>query len=160
MTSSSSSQDATKFEVRIRITEKELLRPGMSVTAEIETRSRTNVLTVPFMSVTTRPPKIATNAAPNLATSLAAGGTNGVNADKKSKDSNKHVEVVFVTDGDRAKMIPVKIGISDENYYEIVEGLQEGQEVISGNYRAIKDLEDGKKIVRGTPGADTDKKAM
>ena len=51
------SQDATKFEVRIRIKEKEAFRPGMSVTAEIETRYRTNVLTVPIASVTTRLPK-------------------------------------------------------------------------------------------------------
>ncbi|MEI6566502.1 MAG: efflux RND transporter periplasmic adaptor subunit, partial [Verrucomicrobiota bacterium] len=55
--SSGSSTDATKFEVRIRVTEKEQFRPGMSVTAEIETRSRTNVLTVPIASVTTRMPK-------------------------------------------------------------------------------------------------------
>src|SRR6185503_7837033 len=57
MSSSSSGQDATKFEVNIRITEKEKFRPGMSVTAEIETRSRTNVLCVPIASVTTRLPK-------------------------------------------------------------------------------------------------------
>ena len=55
--SSGSSQEATKFEVRIRIQEKEAFRPGMSVTAEIETCYRTNALTVPFASVTTRPPK-------------------------------------------------------------------------------------------------------
>src|SRR2546426_5839909 len=51
------SQEATKFEVRIRVDEKETLRPGMSVTAEIETRSRTNVLSVPIQSVTTRLPE-------------------------------------------------------------------------------------------------------
>ena len=55
--STGSSQEATKFEVRIRIQEKEAFRPGMSVTAEIETCYRTNALTVPFASVTTRPPK-------------------------------------------------------------------------------------------------------
>ena len=47
-------QEATKFGVKIRIKEKESFRPGMSVTAEIETRSRTNVLAVPIASVTTR----------------------------------------------------------------------------------------------------------
>src|ERR1019366_7233317 len=52
-----SSQEATKFEVRIRIQEKEAFRPGMSVTAEIETCYRTNALTVPFASATTRPPQ-------------------------------------------------------------------------------------------------------
>src|SRR5688572_22135854 len=51
------SQEATKFEVKIRITEKEAFRPGMSVSTEIETRYRTNSLTVPFASVTTRMPK-------------------------------------------------------------------------------------------------------
>ena len=57
LTASSSSQDATKFEVHIRINEKESFLPGMSVTAEIETRYRTNVLTVPIASLTTRMPK-------------------------------------------------------------------------------------------------------
>ena len=50
-------QEATKFEVKIHIQEKEVFRPGMSVTAEIETRSRTNVLAVPIQTVTTRLPK-------------------------------------------------------------------------------------------------------
>jgi len=54
---SSSQQEATKFEVKIRVREKEPFRPGMSVTAEVETRSRTNVLAVPIQSVTTRVPK-------------------------------------------------------------------------------------------------------
>jgi HlyD family secretion protein len=52
-------QEATKFEVRIRVQEKENFRPGMSVTAEVETRYRTNVLTVPLQCVTTRLPKQA-----------------------------------------------------------------------------------------------------
>ena len=55
--SSSQSQEATKFQVRIRLNDKEAFRPGMSVTADIETEYRTNVLTVPLASVTTRPPK-------------------------------------------------------------------------------------------------------
>src|SRR5258706_14339315 len=54
---SANQQEATKFGVKIRIKEKESFRPGMSVTAEIETRSRTNVLAVPIASVTTRLPK-------------------------------------------------------------------------------------------------------
>ena len=53
------SQEAIKFEVKIRIDEPAEFRPGMSVTAEIQTRSRTNVLAVPIQSVTTRLPKPA-----------------------------------------------------------------------------------------------------
>jgi HlyD family secretion protein len=168
--SSSTSQEATKFEVRIRIKEKEEFRPGMSVTAEIETRSRTNVLAVPIASVTTRLPKDAakkpdgkggagTNA-PAQPTNVAAqpAGTNAPGSDKKSKEANKPIEVVFLMEGDHAKMAPVKHGISDDTYYEITEGLQEGQEVISGGYRAIgRDLEDGKKVKKGEVGPENPK---
>lgn len=46
--------------------------------------------------------------------------------------------------------MPVKIGISDDSYWEITEGLKEGQEVISGGYKAIsRELEDGKKVHKG-----------
>jgi HlyD family secretion protein len=170
--SSSTTQDATKFEVRIRVKEKEAFRPGMSVTAEIETRSRTNVLTVPIASVTTRMPKPVTNSpagtncavpgsnAPGSIVVLAA-GTNAVTpgatniSRSKAKEAAKPVEVVFVMNGDRVKMVPVKIGISDDSYWEITDGLQDGQEIISGGYRAIsRDLEDGKKIKKGPAAAD------
>ncbi len=66
--------------------------------------------------------------------------------------------MVFVVDGERAKMIPVKIGISDDTYWEITDGLGENQEVVSGGYRAIsRDLEDGKKIKKGTLGKEVAK---
>ena len=143
----------------------------MSVTAEIETRSRTNVFAVPIASVTTRLPKdkekkgnnsksdnSPTNSAPAKTNSLVAqtnssslDATNVAKADKKNKEKEKPIEVVFIVEGDHAKMVPVKIGISDDSNWEITEGLQEGQEVISGGYRAIsRDLEDGKKIKKGT----------
>ena len=60
MASSSQSQEAPKFEVKIRIEDREPFRPGMSVTAEIETRSRKGVLAVPIQSVTSRLPAAGT----------------------------------------------------------------------------------------------------
>ncbi len=162
--SSSQSQEATKFEVRIRISETEAFRPGMSVSAEIETRYRTNAITVPLASVATRPPKppdkdkaskksVAQSDATNGIAS--ADSTNAVPPDKKSKDAPRLSEVVFVVDGNRVKMVPVKIGICDDDYWEITDGLAEGQEVVSGGYKAIsRDLQDGKKIRKG---AATDK---
>jgi HlyD family secretion protein len=134
-TSSSQTQEAPKFEVKIRIVDKEAFRPGMSVSAEIETRSRQNVLAVPIQSVTTRLPKAG--AAPPK-------------ADGKPAAPVKPIEVVFARDGDKVKMVPVKTGISDSDYFEIVEGLSEGQEIVTGGYKAIsKDLEDGKKVSFG-----------
>jgi len=160
--SSGSSQEATKFEVRIRVKEKEAFRPGMSVTAEIETRSRTNALTIPIASVTTRLPKAASStnsvsgstnkSEKTVETEARDSTTNYVSGDRKGKEATKPIEVVFVMDGDKARMVPVKIGISDDSYWEIIEGLQEGQEVVSGPFRAIsRDLEDGKKIRKGPP---------
>ena len=133
-------QEATRFEVKVRIRDKEPFRPGMSVTAEIETRSRTNVLSVPIQSVTTRLPKAATNT-----TSLVA-------TNRKASESARAIEVVFLAEQDRVRMAPVKRGISDDDYTEILDGLKEGQEVISGGYKAIsRDLEDGRRIKRGAP---------
>src|SRR6266566_1376829 len=167
MGGTANSQEATKFSVKIRIMEKEVFRPGMSVTAEIETRSRTNALTVPIASVTTRIPKekgkkgkgkeLASDDPPQIKsvaarTNSAANTTNSATSAKgdKKKEAAKPIEVVFILEGDHAKMLPVKIGISDDTHWEIVEGVQEGQEVVSGGYRAIsRDLEDGKKIKKG-----------
>ena len=145
-------QEATRFEVKIRITEKEPFRPGMSVTASVETRSRTNVLSVPFQSVTTRLPKTNSVAAVEGTNSPAtnpapAKAESGDKSDPKSREGIKPIEVVFALDGDRVKSLPVKRGISDQNYTEIIEGLSEGQEVVVGGYKAIsRDLEDGKKV--------------
>src|SRR6185369_6973506 len=77
---SSQGQEATKFEVKIRVQEKEIFRPGMSVTAEIETRYRTNVLCVPIQSVTTRVPK-----KPNAASVQSSGLVNTVRAAAETK---------------------------------------------------------------------------
>ena len=67
------------------------------------------------------------------------------------------MEVVFLMEGDHARMVPVKIGISDDSYWEITEGLTEGQEVVSGGFKAItRELEDGSKIQKGPAAADKD----
>ena len=171
--SSSQSQEATKFQVRIRLNDKEAFRPGMSVSADIETEYRTNVLTVPLASVTTRPPKPpqktdppkigGTNtAAVTPGTNATASGnvaTNSETADRKSKESSKMLDVVFAVEGDHVKTMPVKIGICDDNYWEITDGLTNGQEIVSGGYRAIsRDLDDGKKIRKGPATSETAKK--
>ena len=150
------STEATKFEVKIRVKEKEDFRPGMSVTAEIETRYRTNVLTVPIQSVATRLPKEATNAVAT-ATAAAPAKAAGTN-EMKFGEKIKAQEIVFLVDGDHAKMVPVKRGISDDNYVEILSGVQENQEVVSGGYKAInRELEDGKKVIVGTKPLSLDK---
>jgi HlyD family secretion protein len=166
---SSQSQEATKFQVRIRLSDKEDFRPGMSVSADIETEYRTNVLTVPLASVTTRPPKppkktdppktggtntattqTGTNA--TVSSNAVVSGNVATNSGPPDKKSAKMLDVVFAVAGDHVDAVPVKIGICDDNYWEITDGLTNGQEIVSGGYRAIsRDLDDGKKIKKGTP---------
>jgi HlyD family secretion protein len=133
----------------------------MSVTAQVETRYRTNVLAVPIAAVTTRPPKQPSKPDTNVV-QLAASTNAPVTAIESSSSgpdlpsgerANKPIEVVFVVEGDLVRQQPVKLGISDNSHFEIEEGLKEDQEIVTGGFLAIsRQLEDGKKIVRGGPG--------
>ena len=139
--SGGSTQEATKFQVRIRISDTEEFRPGMSVSANIETSYRTNAMTVPLASVTTRavsqvasmadpPAKSGTNkvaSATNAATvgtnTLATGtnstsGTNSIAHASGFGEMSKLQDVVFVMEGDHVDAVPVKIGICDDNYWK------------------------------------------
>lgn len=156
--SSSTGQAATQFQVRIRVNEGDEFRPGMSVSATIETRTRTNAIGAPIASVTTRTVKSKSknetdaDKTNSILTNkiIASGSETNSLKDKKSDDRNKPVDVVFVAEGDHVKTVPVKIGISDDNYYEIIDGLKEGDEIVTGGFKAVgRDLDDGKKIIKG-----------
>ncbi len=146
--SSSQQQEATKFEVKIHITEKESFRPGMSVTAEIETRAKTNVLAIPIMAVTTR-----TKKEPSKKEEPKEQAGTPLKGPKKD-EPKKADEIVFLVNGEVAKSKVVKTGISDDTYIEIPAGLSEGEEIVSGGYAAVsRQLEDGKKIKKEDPNA-------
>jgi HlyD family secretion protein len=155
--SSSQQQEATKFEVKILVNEKEPFRPGMSVTAEIETRSRSNVLAVPIMAVTTRTSK---DAKKEEVKAEGKGENSALPLRGPKKDAApKPDEVVFLVAGDLAKLAKVKTGISDDSHIEITEGLSEGQQIIAGGYAAVsRQLEDGKKIKKEEPKKKSDDK--
>lgn len=160
-----SADAVTEFKVEIRILNEsfnELLseinapspfRPGMTASVEIITTTKDNVLSVPLASVTTRNPKLDGRIAG------AASGEEGRSATTSVSSANDDnlKEVVFINDNGTAKMVEVKTGISDFDNIEIVEGLQEGQEVISGPFFVVsKRLKNGdlvKKIEKPAPGA-------
>jgi HlyD family secretion protein len=158
MSSSSQNQEATKFEVKILINEKEPFRPGMSVTAEIETRSRSNVLAVPIMAVTTRMPK----GAEKKEEEKKEEPETSLPLQKEKKDTApKANEVVFLVNGETAKLANVKTGISDDSHIEVLEGLSEGQQIVAGGYAAVsRQLEDGKKIKKEEPKKKADDKKV
>jgi HlyD family secretion protein len=131
------------FEIKIALDKGgEAVRPGMSCNADIETETRTDVLSVPIMSVTARSPEEKKKEEPG-----EAGGDTQVLAVQKAKARNKPQEVVFTVKDQKALMKPVKTGISDDTYIEVNSGLNEGEEVVSGSYKAIsKELDDGTKV--------------
>jgi HlyD family secretion protein len=137
-------EEVTNFEVKIRIVDKDVvLRPGMSMTSTIETETKKNVLTVPIQCVTTRAiDKGKDNKqTPDESDEMASSDT------RIKQKTEKVKEIVFLIDNNAAKTVEVKRGISDDSYTEIVSGLEENKEVVSGSYKAInRELEDGAKV--------------
>ncbi|NUN70494.1 MAG: efflux RND transporter periplasmic adaptor subunit [Bacteroidetes bacterium] len=132
-------EEVTNFEVKIRVLNKNVaLRPGMSMTADIETETKKNIIAVPIQSVTTRAPKGPGDKPKEGGEEKKEGEGGGL------ATNDKPVECVFIVEDGKAKMVPVKRGINDEGYAEISEGLSEDAMVVSGSYKAInRELEDG-----------------
>jgi len=155
----STSTDVTNYKVYIRISRdsyKDLInnsksksfpfRPGMSASADIQTKTKMNVLSIPINAVTTREKNDSTG---NEQTQIPANANNNqasvTNADASNNDLD---EVVFVVqpDGSVKKQI-VKTGIQDINDIEITAGLKEGDEVVTGPYDVVsKTLKDKDKV--------------
>jgi HlyD family secretion protein len=64
---------------------------------------------------------------------------------------------VYVVDGDRVRFRPVEVGIAGDNFFEVLDGLDEGETVVSGTYQAIRELEDGA-TVRVADSSDEDER--
>jgi HlyD family secretion protein len=138
-----SSDQVTNFKVKIRIVDYEnKLRPGMSCESEIKTQTKENVLSVPLQAVTMRE---SSSQAEAKATEEKDMPNNA--DDEKNKKSVKMQQVVFVKDGNKVKMAVVKTGISEKGNIEILEGVTEGQEIVSGSFSIVsKLLQDGSDI--------------
>jgi HlyD family secretion protein len=129
--------EVTNFEVKIRLLEQDArFRPGMSCNVEIQTETRANVLSVPLQSVTIR------DLGMNSFDEDEAGPD-----EKQTQSKARPQQIVFILEGDKAKMRKVETGISDKGYIEIISGLSLGEKVISGSYQAVsKLLTDGAKV--------------
>jgi HlyD family secretion protein len=137
-------EQVVNFEVKIKMLDIDpKLRPGMSCNADIETETVFDVISVPLQSVTARTDIPEENG--NDTTEVAS--TSG---DKKSNGNGRNKEpkeVVFIMDNGTVKMVVVETGISDDDYLQVISGLEGEEEVVSGSYRAIsRELEDGSKV--------------
>ena len=154
------SDDVTNFLVRIRVAEPGVqLRPGMSATADIETRTVENVVSVPIQSVTVRASGGQTTEemrkeAAKAAENKSGGGAVDAAAEKREARRQREVllKVAFVRQGDTVKLVPVETGLADNTHLEIKSGLRAGDEVVAGTYAAIsRQLKDGSRVTLAKP---------
>ncbi|MDA1068302.1 MAG: efflux RND transporter periplasmic adaptor subunit [Verrucomicrobia bacterium] len=140
----------TTFEVRIKLTAPSpKLRPGMTATADIETETVEDAVSVPMQSVTVRKKDEVRKALNPDAEEVDDKKSDGkevddvdkyliANEDKKGKDSKEDLQrIVFVVKDAKVVMREVKTGIADNAYIVIEEGIEPGEQVVSGSYRAI-----------------------
>ncbi|OFY90063.1 MAG: efflux transporter periplasmic adaptor subunit, partial [Bacteroidetes bacterium RIFOXYA2_FULL_33_7] len=145
-----STDQVTSFDVKVRILQssyenltpkdsvnKYPFRPGMTATVDIQTETHKNVLAIPIQAVTTR-----------------TDSTEIVKTDKEDQiveqNKDEQLEVVFVFDNGKAIQKTVKTGIQDDEFIEIIEGLEEKVEVITAPYSLIsKKLKDNMVVEKG-----------
>lgn len=123
-------------------------RPGMSASVDINTQTLEDVLSIPIQAVTTRDKKDIDKGTGEAKKEVAAGeDEGGAEAVKVSTPEEEAVEVVFVVSADTARLVTVSTGIQDDTYIQILSGLNEGDEVITGPYATVsRVLKNGLKV--------------
>src|SRR6058998_3041205 len=158
-TGAGTQEEVTNFEVKIRVDDHDFgLRPGLSCTADIETNMVKDAVAVPMQSVTIRtgnsnlsPEEIEKQkqkvAAREKGDNNAEFSNERLEKQAQKEERDKIAKVVFLKKSNKAQMVKVATGISDDTYTEIKNGIQPGDEVISGSYSAIsRKLKDGAKV--------------
>jgi HlyD family secretion protein len=133
-TASGSNDRAVDFDVEVTLDNPPRdVRPDLSCTARMVTDTRSRALSIPIIALTVRDHERVPNENPNVDTT-------------KLKRLGKEAEGVFVVRDGAARFHPVKVGIAGDEYFEVVDGLREGETIVAGTYQAIRDLKDGARV--------------
>jgi len=143
-------QEAKEFKVTLELRdladeERSKLRPGMSATATVTTKTKQNVVAVPLQAIVEKAPPTP-----------APGPTIASSAPPASGEKPKELKGVYTIDkSNKVKFVEVTTGITGESDIEITGGLSSGAEVVTGPSRILKTLKDGTVVKRQTrtPGA-------
>jgi HlyD family secretion protein len=149
-------QEAKEFKVIVQLNNvpddvRDGLKPGMTATANITTKTRQNVLAVPLQAIVEKAPSPTPTPAAGSAPAPSPGG-----------EKPKEIKGVYVLDGNKVKFRNVETGITGESDIEIVSGLEPQLEVITGPSRVLRTLKEGevvKKQERKPGGGGPDDKA-
>lgn len=122
------------------------LRPDLSATAEIITDMRSQALAIPILALTVRDPD---------GMKLRGEGEEdeGGSAARRAQREQEEVEGVYVVEAGKAKWVPVEVGIAGDRYFEVVSGLRGNEQVVSGTYTAIRNLQANQPVKVAAGGA-------
>jgi HlyD family secretion protein len=149
-TQAQAGQQATNFKVTITLDEQiPEVRPGFTCSAEITTATRKQVLSVPIQAMAVRElvyddkntiirPK-KEEMQKRRGTSIGTASAEELPAGQTKKET----EGVFVMRGTNTEFLPVKTGIAGDKYFEVLSGLKSGDQVITGPFNSVRDLQDG-----------------
>jgi HlyD family secretion protein len=133
-TASGSNDRAVDFDVEVTLDSPPRdIRPDLSCTARMVTDTRAQALSIPIIALTVRDHERVPNENPNIDTT-------------KLKRLGKEAEGVFVVRDGHAAFRPVKVGIAGDEYFEVTDGVREGETIVAGTYQAIRDLKDGARV--------------
>ena len=131
------SQEAKDFKVVVTLQDPpEDLRPGLSATAKITTATRANSLTVPIQALTVRRQA-------DLLAKDEKGSVQAAAPETSKEKNNQEIQGVFVLRNHKAEFVPVDTGIAGTTDIEVIKGLKEGDEIITGSYKVLRTLRPG-----------------
>jgi HlyD family secretion protein len=146
-------RQATTFKVVITLDEPVPdIRPGFTCTAEITTARRKEVVSVPIQALTVR--EMLYNDKGEMVRETPTRRRRGTNLETPVSASNepppghtrKETEGVFAVRDGKAIYLPVKVGIAGEQYFEVLDGLKAGDQVITGPFASVRELTDGQDV--------------
>jgi HlyD family secretion protein len=146
-------RQATTFKVVITLDEQvPNIRPGFTCTAEITTARRKDVVAVPIQALTVR--EMLYNDKDEMVRETPTRRRRGSRLETPVSASNepppghtrKETEGVFAIRDGRAVYLPVKVGIAGEQYFEVLDGLTAGDQVITGPFSSVRELADGQDV--------------
>lgn len=160
----SQSTQATNFKVVVMLDEPiPDVRPGFTCTADITTATRAGVTAVPIPAVAVREliydaagnivkqPKVEKERAGWFGAPSASAAEPVATVELEPGQTRKESEGVFVRRGATVAFVPIKLGISGDKYFEVLDGLKPGDEVVTGPYNSVRALADGDDVTIETP---------
>ncbi len=148
---------STNFLVKVVFNDPNVkIRPGMSATVEVTTNKSDNALSIPYSSVVFRNYDMdslllarsgeTSNDSPLTATDVHAAENESVESKQDSDEKALDLKGVFVIKDGLAQFVEIKTGIADKKNIEILNGIAEGDSVVSGPYRVLRSIKDGELV--------------